>query len=63
MAAGKGIDEIDEIGEMYEVMKALDISSKGLKSLEDMKKRVRTVIGQASRPPSWNARQVTMTAF
>ena len=66
MAAGKtkrNLDEIDDIGEMIEVMKALDISSKELKSLEDMKERVKTIIGEASKPTSWNAGQVKMTAF
>ena len=65
MAAGqkKSIDEIDDIGEMFQAMAALGISSKGLKSLEDMKSRVRSTIGQSSKPPSWNAGQVTMTAF
>ncbi|CAH3024544.1 unnamed protein product [Porites evermanni] len=66
MAAGKtkrNLDEIDDIGEMFEVMKALDISSKGLKSLEDMKERVKTIIGEASKPTSWNAGQETVFAF
>ena len=65
MATGKkkSIDEIDDIGEMFQAMAALGISSKGLKSLEDMKRRVRTMIGQSSKPPSWNAGQVTITAF
>lgn len=66
MAAGKtkrNLDEIDDIGEMFEVMKALDISSKGLKSLEDMKERVKTIIREASKSTSWNAGQVKMTAF
>ena len=65
MAAGKkkSIDEIDDIGEMFQAMAALGISSTGLKSLEDMKSRVRTTIGQSSKPPSWNAGQVTITAF
>ena len=66
MAAGKtksNLDEIDNIFEMVDVMKALDISPQGLQSLEDMKKRVKTVIGQASKPTSWNAGEVKMTAF
>lgn len=66
MAAGKtksNLDEIDDIFEMVDVMKALEISSKGLKTLEDMKKQVKTIIGQASKPTSWNAGEVKMTAF
>ena len=48
MAAGKtkSIDEIDDIGEMFEAMAALDISSKGLQTLQDMKDRVKTTIDQ-----------------
>ena len=66
MAAGKtksNLDEIDNIFEMVDVMKALDISPQGLQSLEDMKKRVKTIIGQASKPTSWNAGEVKVTAF
>lgn len=68
MAAGKtkSMGEIDDIREMFQLMVALGIPSKGLKSLEDMKRRVKTTIGQSSKPPSWNAGQVTrltMTAF
>ena len=65
MATGKSktIDEIDELPEMLEAMQALGISCKGLKTLDDMKSRVRTTIGQSSKPLSWNAGQVTMTAF
>ena len=48
MAAGKtkSINEIDDIGEMFEAMAALDISSKGLQTLQDMKDRVKTTIDQ-----------------
>lgn len=66
MAAGKtkSMGEIDDIREMFQLMVALGIPSKGLKSLEDMKTgRVKSTIGQSSKPPSWNAGQVTMTAF
>ena len=48
MAAGKtkSINEIDDIGEMFEAMAVLDISSKGLQTLQDMKDRVKTTIDQ-----------------
>ena len=48
MAAGKtkSIDEIEDIGEMFEAMAALDISSKGLQTLQAMKDRVKTTIDQ-----------------
>ena len=54
----KSIDEIDDIGEMFEAMAALDISSKGLQTLQDMKDRVKTTIDQSSKSPSWSAGQV-----
>ena len=48
MAAGKtkSINEIDDIGEMFEATAGLDISSKGLQTLQDMKDRVKTTIDQ-----------------
>ena len=48
MAAGKtkSINEIDDIGEMFEATAALDISSKGLQTLQDMKDRIKTTIDQ-----------------
>ena len=45
-AKTKSIDEIDDIGEMFEAMAALDISSKGLQTLQDMKDRVKITIDQ-----------------
>ena len=41
VAKTKSIDEIDDIGEMFEAMAALDISSKGLQTLQDMKDRAK----------------------
>ena len=57
-AKTKSIDEIDDIGEMFEAMAALDISSKGLQTLQDMKDRVKITIDQSSKSPSWSAGQV-----
>ena len=58
VAKTKSIDEIDDIGEMFEAMAALDISSKGLQTLQDMKDRVKITIDQSSKSPSWSAGQV-----
>lgn len=57
MASGtqKKIDEIDDIPEMFEVMKALGISCKGLTNLEQMKEAVKTTLQQTSKKPTWNA--------
>ena len=56
----KNIDEIDDIGEMFEAMAALDISSKGLQTLQDMRDRVKATIDQSSKSPNWSAGQVRM---
>ncbi|XP_067035396.1 dual serine/threonine and tyrosine protein kinase-like [Acropora muricata] len=56
-ATQKTIDEIDDIIEMAETMKALGISSQGLKTLDQMKDRVRTILHQTANKPSWTARK------
>ena len=62
MATGtqKTIDEIDNIMEMVEAMAALGISWKGLKTLDQMKDKVRTSLHQTANKPSWTAGQVTL---
>ena len=62
MATGtqKTIDEIDDIMEMVEAMAALGISWKGLKTLDQMKDKVRTSLHQTANKPSWTARKVTL---
>ena len=56
----KSINEIDDIGEMFEATAALDISSKGLQTLQDMRDRVKATIDQSSKSPNWSAGQVRM---
>jgi len=60
MASGNSrtIEGIDDIVEMGELLKALDISSKGLKTLEQMRARVRTALHLSVEKPSWTAGQV-----
>ena len=62
MAAGKAktIDDIDDMAEMFQAMTALDISCKGLKTLDQMKARVKAELQQSSKTPSWTAGQVQM---
>ena len=50
----KGIDDIDDIMDMVEKMKSLGIPSKGLRTLDEMKQRVKE-IGKKS---SWTAEKV-----
>ena len=54
----KPIDEIDDIFEIVQVMKALSISWKGLKTLDEMKARVKTALDQSTHKPNWTAGQV-----
>ena len=60
MATGKSrnIDEINDIEEMVETMKALGIPRKGLRTLEEMKHRVMNQLHQSAKKPSWTAGQV-----
>jgi len=57
MASGKAkkIDEIEDMMEMLETMRALGISWKGLKTLEEMKARVRDELHESQKKPSWTA--------
>ena len=57
------ISRIDDIRTMTQVMEALDISSKGCQTLQDMKDLVITITDQSSKSISWNARQVRMIAI
>ena len=52
------IDEIDDIIEMAQAMEALGMSSKGLKTLDEMKERVKKELHQSAKTPSWTAGQV-----
>ncbi|KAL9963750.1 hypothetical protein ACROYT_G027284 [Oculina patagonica] len=59
MASGKTktIDEIDDVLEIVKAMEALNISSKGLQTLDQMKDRVRTELNQSLNKPNWTAGQ------
>ena len=59
-ATQKNVDEIDDIMEMAQAMNALGISSKGLKTLDQMKDKVRTSLHQKANKSSWTARKVTL---
>ena len=59
MASGtKTIEEIDDISEMVQAMTALGISSKGLKTLDQMKAKVKEELNASVDRPSWMAGQV-----
>ena len=59
MASGtKTIEEIDDLFEMVQAMAALGISSKGLKTLDQMKAKVKEELNASVDRPSWMAGQV-----
>lgn len=53
----KTIDEIDDLCEMVKIMEALDISSRGCKTLEELKTQVITTLNQSKTKPNWAAGQ------
>ena len=57
------ISRIDDIRTMNQVMEALDISSKGCQTLQDMKDLVITITDHSSKSISWSAGQVRMIAI
>ena len=54
----KNIEEIDDILNMAQVLKALGLSSGGYQTLDAMKTRVKTVLNQSAEKPCWKAGQV-----
>ena len=60
MASGKPktIEEIDDVLEMGKVMEAFGISCGGLKTLDEMKTKVKEELKASVDEPSWTAGQV-----
>ena len=60
MASSKAtnIQEIDDLSEMFQTMAALGISCKGLKTLDEMKAKVKEELNASVDKPSWMAGQV-----
>ena len=59
MATGKtnNIDNMNMV-EMFQTMQALGMAIEGLRTLDEMKSRVRTVLNQEDKKSSWSAGQV-----
>ena len=53
----KNIQEIDDLSEMSQAMAALGISCKGLKTLDEMKAKVKEELNPSDEKPSWTAGQ------
>ena len=45
---GDGLDQIDDMGEIFEIMKSLQIPTKGLKNCEEMKAKLRDVLKESA---------------
>ena len=54
----KTIEEIDDVFEMLEVMKALDISCKGLTTLDQLKAKIKEEQNASVEKSKWTAGQV-----
>ena len=44
------LDKIDDFGELYEIMKFFHIPTKGLKTLDDLKTKLREHLGPVQTP-------------
>ena len=45
---GDGLDQIDDMGEICEMMKSLQIPTKGLKNCEEMKAKLRDFLNESA---------------
>lgn len=45
---GDGLDQIDDIGDIIEIMKSLQIPTKGLKNCEEMKAKLRDFLKESA---------------
>ena len=54
----KEIDEIDDMIDMVRTMTSLGVSSKGLRTLDEMKQRVKEKIRLSEEKSSWTAKEV-----
>ena len=57
----KEIDEIDDITDMVRTMTSLGVSSKGLRTLDEMKQRVKETLRQSEKKSSWTAKEVRLS--
>ena len=54
----KEIDDIDDILDMVRTMTSLGVSSKGLRTLDEMKQRVKETLRLSEKKSSWTAKEV-----
>ena len=58
MSALPDIDKIDDISEIVSIMATLNISSRGLKTLDQMKAKVKETLQSSEKKSSWTAKEV-----
>jgi len=54
----KDIDAIDDVVAMVQTMTSLGVSSKGLRTLDEMKQRVKEKLKLSEKKSSWTAKEV-----
>ena len=54
----KAIDDIDDVMDMVQTMKSLGVPSKGLRTLDEMKQRVKETLKLSEKKSSWTAKEV-----
>ena len=54
----KEIDDINDIIDMARTMTSLGVSSNGLRTLDEMKKRVKETLRLSEKKSSWTAKEV-----
>ncbi|KAL9964127.1 hypothetical protein ACROYT_G027711 [Oculina patagonica] len=57
MAEATDIDAIDDIVEMAQKMAALSVSAKGLRTLDEMKERLKEALNMSRKKSSWTAKE------
>ena len=58
MSASRDIDKIDDIVDMVSTMASLGVSSKGLRTLDEMKEKVKETLSISEKKYSWAAKEV-----
>ncbi|XP_020608462.1 uncharacterized protein LOC110047070 isoform X2 [Orbicella faveolata] len=59
MSIEKEIDDIDDVEDMFKTMASLGVSTKGLRTLDEMKQRLKETLKQSERKSSWTAKEVS----
>lgn len=58
MSEAADIDKIDDIMDMVRTMTVMGVSSKGLRTLDEMKEKVKETLKMSQKKSSWTAKEV-----